>query len=405
MDNLSHVKSDIAQLVSENSSVGIVASDNQTLDVLSASLSLHLIFQDSGKNSQIVSHKDPTVEHSFLVGIDQLGKSFSGLTKTLTVSFPYRDGDIEKVSYNIEGDKLNVNLFAEEQGITFTEKDIKYIRQGSSPQLIFTVGVTQMADIQDFIDQSAKIINIDTSASNGMFGQVNVVDAAFSSLSEVVAKLAQDLALQVEFDVAQNLLDGISSATQNFSSPKTSPLAFEMAGFLMQKGAIRKNMKDTNRSQSTDTSLQALGKNPNQGNKQFSNPAPKNQFNGQKFQPKPFAQPQPQQNMYQPFPPQQPQPMDMPQFEEPYEEVFAPAPQPQQPQQMGSRLGSAIPNDPYAQTAAPVAPRQPQPSAMPNPQAADSFAPQNITPELPTEDEAPSDWFVPKVFKSNKNQG
>lgn len=353
MDSLNQSKGAIVQLLSENSSIGIIVSGNQSVDSLAAALSLHLIFQDSGKNSQVVSVKDPTVEHSFLVGIDQLTKQFSGLTRALTVSFPYKDGDIEKVSYNIEGDRLNVNLFAEETGIRFSEQDIKYIRQGSSPQLVFTLGVPQLDEIQGLIDQNAKIINIDTAANNGMYGQVNIVDPIYSSLSEIVAKLAQDFQLQVEFDVAQNLLDGITSASHNFLSPKTSPLAFEMAGFLMQKGAARKNT-NTQKFTSGDTSLQMLGKQP------------KGPFVNGQSQYKPFNNPQTHSGMSAQFPP--------PSFTPPQSQTRA--------QQVDNNTG-----------------RQSQQVPVAN-----KLDSQDSNPELPSEDEAPSDWFVPKVFKSNKDQ-
>lgn len=378
MDSISQSKSAIQTLLSGATTIGIIVSEHQTVDVLAAALSLHLAFQDSGKTSQIISKKEPIVEHSFLVGIDQLTKSFTGTTKTLTVSFPYHDGDIEKVSYNIEGDRLNVNLFAEEQGITFTEKDIQYIHEGSAPQVIFTIGVTSLDELAGITDPSSKIINIDNNLNNSLFGTVPVVNASFSSLSEIVAKLAVELGLQVEFDVAQNLLDGIAFATQDFSSPKTSPVAFEMIGVLMQKGAIRKSMKDVR--SSADTSLSMLNKTP-----AFAQaPAGKqNQSFGQS-QPKPFVNNQA---------PVNPMPSFNQQLRQPFESTQG-KPQPVQ-------------NDP----------RQPQtPRPMPSfedqatvtPVADDIFAPQtngsDVSANIPTEDEAPSDWFTPKVFKSNKSQ-
>lgn len=369
MDSLNQAISNLTQLIPENTSVGVVASGHQDLDVLAAALSLHLIFQDSGKSSQAVSLKEPTVEHSFLVGIDQLSKNFSGATKTLTVSFPYLDGDIEKVSYNIEGDRLNVNLFAEEQGIRFSEKDIKYIRQGASPQLIFTVGVSQISEIQGLVDSGAKIVNIDNSAGNGMFGQINIVDPGASSLSEIVAKIARELSLQVEFDVAQNLLDGITAATVNFSSPKTSSLAFEMAGFLLQKGAVRKDLKSM-RPQTADTSLQMLGK------KSFGGPQDKQPFSAPQDQPLSNGQ-----NITQPSPFNQPssQPRTDPRFD-------------------------ALVSDPFAVSSQPSGQNRPmQPQPIPRPQANDADV-MDTMPNLPSEDEAPSDWFTPKVFKSNKPQ-
>ncbi|HMS22382.1 MAG TPA: hypothetical protein PKA38_01335 [Candidatus Levybacteria bacterium] len=360
MDNFNKVKSELVQLISENTGIGIVVSSNQTLDVLAAAISLHLMLQDSGKNSQVASQKNPTVEHSFLVGIDQLKNSFSGLTRTLTVSFPYHDGDIEKVSYNIEGDRLNVNLFAEEQGIGFTEKDIKYIRQGSSPNLIITIGVLQASEIDGLVGQETKIINIDNSVHNSMFGQVNIVDASYSSLSELVAKIASELQFVIEFDVAQNLLDGIASATNNFMSPKTSPLAFEMAGFLMQKGAIRKDMKESRIQR--DESLELLGKKtdnitrqiPRDGgfNKTISSAPQDRQIDGM-------------QNMAQ--------------------------------EEFGNEEVSSQINAPKRQSV-----QSSSHPSVPQPEPFTLEENTSVLDNIPSEDEAPSDWFTPKVFKSTK---
>lgn len=381
MDTISQQKSNLQALLTDNTSFGIIASEHQNIDVLAATLSLHLIFQDSGKNSQAISKKDPIVEHSFLVGIDQLKKSFGGTTKMLTVSFPYVDGEIAKVSYNIEGDKLNVNLFAADEGIKFEEKDIKYIRQGSSPQIIFTLGVQNAQEIEGLIDAGAKIVNIDNSVSNTQFGDTPLVDASYSSVSEIVARLATDLGLQVEFDVAQNLLDGISFATNNFTSLKTSPLAFEMAGVLMQKGAIRKPVKDT-RAQSQDTSLSMLNKN----------------------QPKPFVQKsQPQQNMGQ-APKQNFQPKQ--QFNDTFQDMPAQNTQDnQQPKRQNQQFQQdAYQPEPVAQPQSmPQTPQQ-YTDAVQDMQSNDMNSQMNSTATIPTEDEAPSDWFVPKVFKSTKTQ-
>ena len=360
MDNFNKIKSELAQLISENSGIGIIVSSNQTLDVLAAGISLHLILQDSGKNSQIASQKNPTVEHSFLVGIDQLKNSFSGLTRTLTVSFPYHDGDIEKVSYNIEGDRLNVNLFAEEQGIGFTEKDIKYFRQGSSPNLVITVGVLQASELQDLVGPETKIINIDNSANNSMFGQMNIVDTSYSSLSELVGKIASELQFIIEFDVAQNLLDGIAYATNNFMSPKTSPLAFEMAGFLMQKGAIRKNMKET--LTHTDESLEMLGKKTDN----IMRKAPRNE--GFSKSTRAISQDRQVDEM-----------QNMAKKEFGNEEVSS---------QINASKTQTVPSSSY--------PSVPQPE----PFALDDNS--SVLENIPSEDEAPSDWFTPKVFKSTK---
>jgi len=60
-----------------------------------------------------------------------------------------------------------------------------------------------------------------------------------SSISEQVANLILSLNLKLDIDIAQNLMHGISFATNNFQDVKTSALAFEMVSVLMKNGAIR----------------------------------------------------------------------------------------------------------------------------------------------------------------------
>ncbi len=403
-DSISQQKQQVQELLGAAQSIGVVLSENQTMDSVAAALSIALILQDSGKNSQVVSLKDPIVEHSSLVGIDQIRKSFTGSSKTLTVSFPYTEGQIEKVSYNIEGDRLNVNLFAQTNGISFSEKDIRYIWQGSAPSLVITVGISDVSGLQGLVDPSVtKIINIDNNSQNAQFGDVVLVDPSYSSLSEMVAKITDILGMQVEFDVAQNLLDGIMSATHNFSSPKTSPLAFEVAGVLMQKGAIRRMQKIDNRQK--DTSLQMLGE-KQQSKQQFGGQqASQKQFNPQHVQGKQFgAQNFPKQNPFKkqsfqnmPFDADEAnQPKTTPQqFEDQVQDSF------QQPQFQSPAQGFTQPqNNMNMNQDDRLNEIKSQLQNMPTPQMPEETVEE---PQIPTEDQAPSDWFTPKVFKSNKN--
>ncbi|OIP57943.1 MAG: hypothetical protein COX79_05760 [Candidatus Levybacteria bacterium CG_4_10_14_0_2_um_filter_36_16] len=219
--------------------VGIVVGENATIDKMAAGLSLYLSLSAGGKNVQIISKSNPTVEVSNLVGIDRVGKNFEGNTKILTISVPYREGEIEKVSYNIEKDKLNVNLFAEENGISFSERDVEFIGKGSTPSLVIALGIPSAEKLQEVSGPEVKIVNIDTSLSNTQFGDIVLVDSSFSSFSEIVSEIIKSLGLPMDQDIAQNLLDGITYATNNFTSPSTSAYAFGAAGILLMNGAKR----------------------------------------------------------------------------------------------------------------------------------------------------------------------
>jgi nanoRNase/pAp phosphatase (c-di-AMP/oligoRNAs hydrolase) len=251
MDNL--ILQKVRDSLSANQPIGIMVGRNPGIDEMGSALSLYLALKNTGKNVSIVSPTDPIVEISSLVGIDKVKKSFEGESGDLTVSFPYREGEIEKISYTLENGKLNILVKAGEAGLTFNEKDIEYKRSAGVPGLIFTVGALSLSDLGSIFDpekfKDVKIVNIDYKSENQGFGDMPLIDRNASSVSEMTASLMSLLNFEISTDIASNLLSGITSATENFQNPSTSSLAFEMAAVLMKKGAVRNRASGRQRSE------------------------------------------------------------------------------------------------------------------------------------------------------------
>lgn len=242
MDNLTIQK--IKDLIDKNDTIGIVVGKNPGVDEMAAALSLYLSLINAGKSVSVACPTPPVVEVSSLVGIDRVKTSFdSAKSGDLTVSFPYKDGEIEKISYTLENGFLNILVKAGEQGLSFDEKTIIYKRGGVASGVVFTIGTPRLSDLGKLFDVDAlkdtKIINIDNKAENQGFGDIVIVSKNFSSVSEQVASFILSLGFKMDVDIAQNLLSGINSATDNFQNPNTSVLAFEMTAVLMKKGAVR----------------------------------------------------------------------------------------------------------------------------------------------------------------------
>lgn len=238
------------EFLQHQNDLGIVIGDRQNLDTYAAALSLYLVLQQAGKKVQIISKKQPTVEVSNLVGIDRVRENFiASNTSKLVISLPYNKGEVEKVLFTefpTPENPTNINFHltaATGRSITpFDQKDVKLIWEGGAPASIITVGVGSLDEISSIVESgSTKIVNIDNFANNSRFGDIVIVDESFSSLSEVVGKLVKDLALPLDLDAAQNILDGVLFATRNFTKPNTSPLAFEAVSNAMYIGAVRKN--------------------------------------------------------------------------------------------------------------------------------------------------------------------
>lgn len=233
----------IQDILDKNQVFGIAISKNPNLDEMGAALALYLSLKADGKNPSIACPTEPLVENSSLVGIDKVKTSFSSDKGDLIVSFPYAEGDIEKVSYTLEDGYLNIIVKGGVNGLSFSEKDVQYKRGGAAPDVIFVVGTARISDLGDLYNtenlKNTTVINIDNKNDNQGFGDIVIVDRNASSVSEILGMLLTSLRLPIDIDIAQNLLLGISFATDNFGYPKTSASAFEMAANLLRKGAVR----------------------------------------------------------------------------------------------------------------------------------------------------------------------
>lgn len=229
--------------LSDTQDIGIAVGSPLSLDKVASSLSLYLSLLAMGKNVQIISKTDPIVEYSNLVGIDKIKKSFDGLVKIFTISVPNKNNEIEKVSYKEEGDRVHLNLFASESGISFSEKDLQYIKNGATPSLIFTIGIQSFSELATLagVDSTVRLVNIDNNNRNEFYGDIIYFDPSFSSISEIVSKIIEVNMLTIDIDIAQNLFDGVSYATSNFTSFETSIYSFECAAFALKNGARRKS--------------------------------------------------------------------------------------------------------------------------------------------------------------------
>lgn len=355
----------LKEVLLQNDKISIVVGKNPNLDEMGAALGLYLALKNQGKTVSIACPTEPIVELSSLVGINKVGKEIGTAGGGLVVSFPYQEGEIEKVSYTLENGFLNIVVKAGTRGLSFSQKDVVYKKTGEFPTLLFVVGTPRLSDLGNLFDpeglKETTVVNIDNKSENQGFGEIVLVSPKFSSISEAIANLIKTLGFDLDIDISQNLMSGISFATNNFQDQKTSSLAFEMAAFLMKQGAKRQAAKPiSSKAMEEDYSFPSSFE-----------PATTNQ-------PSSAVQPQPIED-YWDFPEMkegrsQPQPMrrPLPQFpRKPQPQSFRPQFQTNQRQQVSQ--------------AQPVQNQRPQP------------------PKRDQSQETPSDWLSPKIYKGSTN--
>ena len=227
-------------------SIAILLGGNSTYDSVAAGLSLYLALSSYGKQVSIASPTPMTVAFNRLVATDKIGTSVNGTGgKNLVISFPYQEGSIEKVSYNIENDSFNLVIEPREGYPMITQDLIRYSFSGGATDVIITVGVANLNDLGDLYRQNQQlfseksVINIDTSQTNTRFAnRTNIIGDA-SGVCELMTSLFSSFGFTIDSDIATNLLAGIESGSNNFTTPGTTAATFEAAAICLKNGAKR----------------------------------------------------------------------------------------------------------------------------------------------------------------------
>jgi nanoRNase/pAp phosphatase (c-di-AMP/oligoRNAs hydrolase) len=218
----------------------IVSHKNPTVDSLAASLALYLALAQAGKNVTVACSDKPTVEFSNLFGIDKIKNTLGN--KNFIISLDCKAGSIEKVSYNVEGDKFNLVIQPREGAEPFSAEKVHFSQSGTNAEAIFIVDCQKLEDLDSLYTQEqeiyskALIVNIDKHQDNKQFGKVNVVDYDASSTTEIIFQVLNTLKLTIDQDCATNILSGITWATNTFSTENIKPDTFEVVAMCLRMG-------------------------------------------------------------------------------------------------------------------------------------------------------------------------
>ncbi len=233
----------IKDLVDKAHDVLVVTHEHPTHDSMGSALALYLGLTTLGKKVTIACPDPMTVELSSFIGAN---KVISGLgKKNFVISLDYVDGSIEKVSYNIEGDKFNLVIEPRPGFDVFSQDKVHYAFAGSAANLIITIDTIHLGGLKKLFDEdkdmyaTKPIVNVDRHPNNAQYGHTNMVDPQASSTAEVVAELISGLGIALTEDIATNLLNALYGATNNFQNSNVSARAFELAAAALKAGGKR----------------------------------------------------------------------------------------------------------------------------------------------------------------------
>lgn len=234
----------VKDLLAKAKDVLIVTHENPTDDSMGSSLALYLGLTSLGKKVTIATPDPVTVGLSNYVGANKIISDLAS-KKNFIISLDYVDGSIEKVSYNIEGDKFNLVIEPRVGYDSFSPDKVHYSYAGGMADLIFAVDTIHLGGLKKLYEASKDlfagkpIVNVDRHPNNAQYGGVNFVDPTASTTAEVIARLLSMLGVKLTVDIATNLLNAVYGGTANFTAGSVSAGAFDVASVAIKAGGKR----------------------------------------------------------------------------------------------------------------------------------------------------------------------
>ena len=210
-------------------------------DQVAAGLSLASAFADE-KEVQVSCPSEMTVEFNRLVGVNRVTRDLGN--KNLSLKFPnYPANNIERVSYDIEDGEFKLTIIPK-PGMTSPKKEqVNFSYSGISADTVILVGGTNESHFPAFSGKEllgVKLVHIGTKELIiPKEKEVMSLAQPASSVSELVAKMLDELGKLKNPDINTNLLAGIEAGSNNFQSQQTTAQTFSLFAKLMKKGGMR----------------------------------------------------------------------------------------------------------------------------------------------------------------------
>jgi len=246
MDNTQNTLSRIQEITTKCRSAVIIIPPNPSIDAIAASTSLYLALNKMGKTVSIACSQKV---QSDLTASDKIQNVIGAGGDSLMVSFPYTDGAIDKVDYNIQGNSFNLVVTPRPGFQKLNPNQVNFSYTGGLVDVIFVIDAPTLNSLGTIYTENQNqfngkdIINIDRHLTNAYFGTVNYVNKTISSISELVLSILQTLGIEIDRDIATNLYSGSAASTNNFTSYSTNAETFEHIAALMRLGAVKKAFK------------------------------------------------------------------------------------------------------------------------------------------------------------------
>ena len=242
MDDIK-AKQQVVEKIKEASKILVTVSDNPSVDALSAALGLTLLLDKQEKYATAIFSGETPPAIAFL----EPQKTFDDTTDSLRdFIIALNKEKADHLRYKVEGD--SVKIFITPYKTTINQDDLEFSQGDYNVELVIAIGVDSQDNLDTALDShgqilhDAAIITLTAGDKTSTLGGVDWHDAGASSLSEMIAGLAEALKEDkkkplIDTPIATALLTGIVAETDRFSNEHTTSKVMTVAATLMAAGA------------------------------------------------------------------------------------------------------------------------------------------------------------------------
>ncbi|HKX23976.1 MAG TPA: hypothetical protein VJM46_01950 [Candidatus Saccharimonadales bacterium] len=239
MQESSNSKQQIAEKIKQSANILVTVSSNPSVDALTAALGLTLMLNKLDKHATAVFSGVIPPAINFL----EPGKTFENNVDSLRDFIIALDKDkADRLRYKVEDDV--VRIFITPYRTKISQTDLQFSQGDFNVDLIIALGVEDQKDLDQAITVHGRILHdatvatINAAAQKSNLGSIDWQDAHASSLSEMLASMADSLKAGIlDQQISTALLTGIVASTERFSNQKTTPHVMTISAQLMAAGA------------------------------------------------------------------------------------------------------------------------------------------------------------------------
>lgn len=232
----------ISSIIDSARSVLILLPVKPNFDTVSAGLSFYLSLMDK-KQATISCPSPMMVGFNRIIGADRITSVLGN--KNLTIKFKnYDAASIEKVSYDIINSEFNLTVVPKVGFTSPTKDQIDTSYAGVSADLVVLIGGASDSDFPSLASEkfaTAKIVHIGNRSISSTRDILSFAKPG-AAISELIANvIKEDTNLEMDPDIATNLVMGVEEGSGNFADSEVTPDTFETFAYLLRNGGRRQS--------------------------------------------------------------------------------------------------------------------------------------------------------------------